>query len=117
LYHSIIPVVVWWSERSRETVSAGTDSLFRRAADSRIITKRTLAVGVRCMTAVKIIRVMGTSTESWEDAAREAYLEANESVEDIHGMKVKSWTADVDDGDVTQYKATVELTFPVHQER
>jgi flavin-binding protein dodecin len=67
------------------------------------------------MTAVKIIRVMGTSSESWEDAAHEAYREANESVEDIHGMKVVSWTADTDGGDVTNYKTTVELTFPVHQ--
>jgi flavin-binding protein dodecin len=67
------------------------------------------------MTAVKIIRVMGTSTESWEAAAEEAYVEANETVEDIHGMKVVSWTAETENGNVTEYKATVELSFPVRQ--
>lgn len=69
------------------------------------------------MTAVKIIRVMGTSEESWEDAAHEAYAQASETVEDIRGMKVDSWTADVQDGTVTEYKATVELSFPVREQR
>jgi flavin-binding protein dodecin len=68
------------------------------------------------MTAVKIIRIMGTSSESWEDAAQEAYREANETVEDIHGMKVVSWTANTENGDIDEYKATVELTFPVKQQ-
>jgi flavin-binding protein dodecin len=66
------------------------------------------------MTAVKIIRVMGTSQESWQDAAQEAYREASQTIDDIHGMKVKSWTADLDeDGEFEQFKATVELSFPV----
>ncbi|PSP84864.1 hypothetical protein BRC83_04380 [Halobacteriales archaeon QS_1_68_17] len=68
------------------------------------------------MTAVKVIKVMGTSEESWEAAAEEAFRQASETVEGISGMKVASWTADTEGGDVTQYKATVELTFPVHQE-
>jgi hypothetical protein len=68
------------------------------------------------MTAVKVIRVMGTSPESWEDAAEEAFLQANETVEDIHGMKVVSWTANAENGSIDEYKATVELTFPVHHE-
>lgn len=69
------------------------------------------------MTAVKIIRVMGTSGESWQDAAEEAYREASQSIDEIHGMKVKSWTADVDEnGEFEQYKATVELSFPVQHQ-
>jgi len=67
------------------------------------------------MTAVKIIRVMGTSTESWEDAATEAFEQASQTVEEISGMKVVSWTANTEQGGITEYKATVELTFPVHQ--
>lgn len=67
------------------------------------------------MTAVKIIRIMGTSDESWQDAAEEAYREATETVEDISGMKVLSWTAETEDGEVTNYKATVELSFPVQE--
>ena len=66
------------------------------------------------MTAIKIITVLGTSTESWEDAAREAVAQAAESVDDIHGIEVTDWTADVEDGQITEFKTTVQLAFPVH---
>jgi flavin-binding protein dodecin len=69
------------------------------------------------MTAVKVIRIMGTSEESWEDAAHEAYEQADQSVEDISGMKVLSWTANTNDTGIEEYKATVELSFPVHEQQ
>lgn len=69
------------------------------------------------MTAVKIIKVLGTSTESWEDAAREAVSQASETVDDIRGVEVEDWTATVEDGTITDYKATVEIAFPVHEGR
>lgn len=68
------------------------------------------------MTAVKIITVLGTSSESWEDAAREAVAQASETVSDIHGIEVTDWTANVEDGRIVEYKATVDLAFPVHHE-
>lgn len=67
------------------------------------------------MTAVKIIKVLGTSETSWEDAARTAFEHADETIDGIHGIKVDSWTAEVVDGDITEYKATVELAFPVQE--
>jgi flavin-binding protein dodecin len=69
------------------------------------------------MTAVKIIKVLGTSTESWEDAAREAIAQASESVEDISGIEIEDWTAKVKDGRITEYKTTVEIAFPVHAQQ
>ncbi|WP_262175905.1 dodecin family protein [Haloarcula laminariae] len=69
------------------------------------------------MSAVKIVKILGTSTESWEDAAREAVAEADETIEDIHGVEVESWTASVDDGGITEYKATVEVAFRIHREQ
>lgn len=65
------------------------------------------------MTAVKVITLIGTSTESWEAAAETAYRNAEETVEDLKGMEVTSWTANVDDTGITEYKATVELAFVV----
>jgi hypothetical protein len=65
------------------------------------------------MTAIKIIKVLGTSTESWEDAAAEAVDRASETIDDIHGVEVEDWTANVTDGGITEYKATVEVAFPV----
>jgi hypothetical protein len=68
------------------------------------------------MTAVKIIKVLGTSEESWEAAAREAVERANESVEGISGIEVEDWTASIEDGEIAEYKATVEIAFPVRGE-
>lgn len=67
------------------------------------------------MTAVKIIKVMGTSEESWQAAAEAAYENASETVDDISGIEVHSWTADVDDHGLSEYKATVEVAFPVKE--
>ena len=66
------------------------------------------------MTAVKIVKILGVSTESWEEAAHEAVAEANETIDDIHGIEVESWTAEVEGGQISEYKATVEIAFPVH---
>lgn len=66
------------------------------------------------MVAVKIIKVLGTSEESWEDAVKEAVATASETVEDIRGVEVEDWTAEITDGTITTYKATVEIAFPVH---
>jgi flavin-binding protein dodecin len=68
------------------------------------------------MTAVKIIKVLGTSTESWEAAAREAVMQASKTVENVHGIEVEDWTATVENGEITEYKATVEIAFPVTHE-
>ncbi|NHN42015.1 dodecin domain-containing protein [Halorubellus sp. JP-L1] len=67
------------------------------------------------MTAVKIIKVLGTSEESWEDAAHEAVAQASESVDGISGVEIEDWTANVEDGQITEYKTTVQVAFPVHQ--
>lgn len=68
------------------------------------------------MTTVKIIKVLGTSSESWEDAAREAVSEASKTVDNISGVEIQDHTATVEDGSITQYKATVEVAFPVRNE-
>ena len=69
------------------------------------------------MTAVKIIKVLGTSEESWEAAAEEAVREASRTIDDIHGVEVEDWTANVENGEPTEYKTTVEVAFPVRAEK
>jgi dodecin len=65
------------------------------------------------MAAVKIIKVLGTSEESWEEAAREAVREASETVREVHGVGVEKWTAKVEDGEIIEYRATTEIAFPI----
>lgn len=66
------------------------------------------------MTAVKVIEVIGTSSDSWDDAVQEAVEQASETISDIRGVDVIDWTAEVEDGSLTEYKATVHIVFPVH---
>ena len=68
------------------------------------------------MTAVKIVTVLGTSPDSWEAAAQEALNQSKHTIDDISGLEVEDWTATVEDGTITQYKATVKIAFPVHSE-
>lgn len=65
------------------------------------------------MTAIKVIEVIGTSNDSWDDAVREAVDQANETISDIRGVDVIDWTAEVEDGSLTEYRATVHIAFPV----
>lgn len=68
------------------------------------------------MTAVKIIKVLGTSSQSWEDAAQEAISEASKTIDNITGIEIHDHTATVEDGSITEYKTTVEVAFPVREE-
>jgi flavin-binding protein dodecin len=87
------------------------------AVDNLVIVRPLVAPDPLVMSAVKIVKILGVSTDSWEDAAHEAVREANETIDDIHGVEVESWTASVDDGEITEYKATVEVAFLIHNER
>jgi flavin-binding protein dodecin len=64
--------------------------------------------------AVKIIEVIGVSTKSWEDAVSEAVTKTADTIEDITGVEVKSFTARVEDGKVIGYNANCKIAFAVH---
>lgn len=68
------------------------------------------------MTAVKIVKITGTSEESWQAAAEEAFREANKTIDDISGIEVEDWTAQVDGDEISEYRATVDVAFPVRSE-
>ena len=64
---------------------------------------------------VKVIELIGNSTESWEDAAQNALSDAGETVEEINGIKIVSQTADVADGQIEQYKTCVHVSFGIQR--
>ncbi len=63
--------------------------------------------------AIKVIEVIGISTESFEDAVERAVAKASESVRGITGVEVTHLSGRVHDGQISQYKATVKLAFTV----
>lgn len=63
--------------------------------------------------AVKVIEVIGISTEGFEAAVANAVAKASESIKGITGVEVQNLSARVDDGKVVQYRANVKLAFAV----
>jgi len=65
---------------------------------------------------VKVIELVGNSTESWEHAAQNALDDADDTLEDISGIEIVSQTADVEDGRIERYKTTVRVGFTLHRD-
>ena len=61
----------------------------------------------------KIIERVGSSEESWSEAADTAVQTASKSIKNITGLEVVSMTAQVSDGNIVTYKSTVKIAFGV----
>ena len=59
----------------------------------------------------KFIEMVGTSTTSWEDAAKTAVELAAQSLRDIRVAEVKDLDMKIEDGKVAVYRATVKVSF------
>ena len=65
------------------------------------------------MAVMKVIEVMSNSSKSWEDATKKAVTHASKSVKNIKSVFVQSQSAVVNDGEVTEFRVNVKLTFEV----
>ncbi len=69
------------------------------------------------MNVAKVIELVGESHTSWDDAIRDAVKNASQSVDNITGVEILNMTAQVDDGEISEYKANVKLAFGVDRGR
>jgi len=65
------------------------------------------------MPVVKVIELVGQSKESWQDAVAQAVREAAKTVRNITGVEVLNWTGDIENGEIVDYKADVQVAFVV----
>jgi flavin-binding protein dodecin len=65
----------------------------------------------------KVVRIVGVSTESWEDAARVAVAEAAKSIRDLASARAVELDSVVRDGRVATYRTKIEVTFRVDRSR
>ena len=65
------------------------------------------------MPVVKVIELVGQSKESWQDAVAPAVREAAKTVRNITGVEVLNWTGDIENGEIVDYKADVQVAFVV----
>lgn len=59
----------------------------------------------------KVIELVGTSTESWEKAARAAVERASQSLRDLRVAEVVQLDMVITDGKVESYRAKVNVSF------
>ena len=59
----------------------------------------------------KIIELVGTSTESWEKAAKAAVERAGQSLEDLRIAEIAKLDLQIDNGQVRAYRAREHVSF------
>lgn len=59
----------------------------------------------------RVTEVIGTSTDSWEDATRHAIETAAHSLRDLRVGEVVKLDVTIEDGRVTRYRARVNISF------
>lgn len=65
------------------------------------------------MAILKVIEILANSEKSWEDATRKAVKHASKSLKNIRSVYVQDQSAGVSDGDVTEFRVNVKITFEV----
>jgi hypothetical protein len=65
----------------------------------------------------KIIDIVGTSTKSWEDAAKSALETAGKSLEDLRVAEVVKQDVTVENGKVSAFRVRLNISFKYHQEK
>jgi flavin-binding protein dodecin len=59
----------------------------------------------------KVVELVGTSTESWEQAATAAVERAGQSIRDLRVAEVTDLDMTIENGNVTSYRAKVKVSF------
>jgi len=62
----------------------------------------------------KVVELVGTSTESWEKAAKAAVDKASKTLEDLRVAEVSEMDMQLEDGEVRAYRAKVKISFKHH---
>jgi flavin-binding protein dodecin len=63
----------------------------------------------------KVVTIIGSSPESFAQAAQAAVTEAAKTIRGISGIDVVSMSAEVDGDRITAYRTTVNVAFAVER--
>lgn len=64
----------------------------------------------------KVIELVGTSTESWEDAARSALQAAADSLEDLRVAEVVTSDVRLEGNEIVEFRVKMKVSFKYHRE-
>ena len=63
------------------------------------------------MSVYKVIEIIGTSNQSWEDAATSAVKTARETLRDLRVAEVVEQDIDISDGDSITFRTKLSVSF------
>jgi dodecin len=64
----------------------------------------------------KVIELIGSSTESWEAAAKSAVETAAQSLNDVRVARVVEMDIRIDENKVVEYRTRLKVSFKYHSE-
>lgn len=73
--------------------------------------RRSSRKGGIAMAVARVTKIIGSSPRSWQDAVNEALKRANKTLRNLTGLHVLEQKARIEKGKITEYRATVEVTF------
>jgi flavin-binding protein dodecin len=62
----------------------------------------------------KVIELVGTSTESWEKAAKTAVEEASKHLDDLRIAEVTQMDMQISEGKIISYRTKMKVSFKYH---
>lgn len=65
------------------------------------------------MSVIKVIEVMATSDQSFEEATKNALKEASKSVKNIKSIYIKDMNGKVENNNIVSYGVTAKISFKV----
>ena len=66
------------------------------------------------MTLIKVIEILASSPNSWEEAAQNAVANASKTVKNIKSANVQNLSTVVKDGKISEYRLNVKMAFEVN---
>lgn len=65
------------------------------------------------MAILKVLELLASSTESWEDAAQQAVNEASQTLKHIRSLYIQDQSAVVKNNKIIEYRITAKLSFEI----
>jgi len=67
------------------------------------------------MSLLKVIEVLASSKEGWEDAVRNAVKTSSKTVKGIRSVYIQDQSAVVEDNKVVEYRIVAKISFEVFE--
>ncbi|MGI0005413.1 MAG: dodecin family protein [Nitrososphaera sp.] len=68
------------------------------------------------MAVVKIMELVSSSPNSWQDAVDSGIKRAVQTVRNVSGVDVLTWKVEVENDKITEYRVSMKVAFAVEEE-